>query len=106
MLTLCPGVPLSFTCSHDNVDGGATRWRIAETTCNKLVGHTPPIPEGDLCGPFTITMISNDTGFTVTSTLQLVAVIVGLDGASVECFSGSGSSAESVGVINIRVVCE
>ncbi len=109
VLTQCPGVPLSFTCSHENVGSGATRWRITGTTsqdCNELVNHVPPVIEGDACGPFTIAMISNDTGSNVTSTLQLAAVIMGLDGASVECLDGASSSAESVGVINIQVVGE
>ena len=107
VLTVCLDVPLSITCSHRNTASGVTRWRIIGTTtnnCDELVGHGNP--QDDTCGPFTINMVSDDTGFQLNSTAQLAAVSETLDGAMVECWDSASSHAESVGNIIIQVVGE
>ncbi len=58
------------------------------------------------CGPFTFTMISNDTGSELSSTAQLAAVPEALDGAVVECLNSAGSNPDLVGTITIQVVGE
>ncbi|XP_064397675.1 uncharacterized protein LOC135344395 isoform X2 [Halichondria panicea] len=104
VLTLCPDVPLSITCSHNNTASGSTRWRITGTTtqnCNALLSHDPP--DNEACGPFIITSTSNMDSV-LSSTAELVAVPETLDGAMVECLDGAGSVAESLGIITIQVV--
>ena len=63
-------------------------------------------PRNENCGPFTITTVSDDTGFQLNSTAQLAAVSDTLDGAMVECWDSASSDAESVGNIIIQVVGE
>ncbi len=106
VLTLCPDVPLSITCSHNNTASGSTHWRITGTTtqnCNALLSHDPP--DNEACGPFIITSTSNMDSV-LSSTAELVAVPETLDGAMVECLDGAGSVAESLGIITIQVVGE
>ncbi len=105
VVTLCPGVSLSLTCSHSNVGDAVTRWRITGTTsrnCDRLVSHNPP--EDDTCGSHTINMVSGTTGSELTSSFQLATVTEALDGAIVECLDGASISAMSVGIIAIQVV--
>ncbi len=71
---MCPGVPLSITCSHDNTASGVSRWKVTGTisqNCNRVVGDG--IPQDDTCNAFVITMVNSDTGSELSSTAQLAA---------------------------------
>ena len=103
---MCPGVPISLTCVHDNNASGVTRWRVTGTStanCDENVGHGVLMPPDDMCGLFTITMISGSASSTVfTSTAQTTATEA-LNGAVVECFS-SGLQTSLLGNITINVL--
>ncbi len=104
-IAVCLGVPLSFTCTHDNTATGVTRWRVTGTStanCDENVGHGALMPPDDMCGLFTITMVSGTSSPTLfTSTSQTTAT-EDLNGAVVECFS-SGLPTSLVGNITIDV---
>ncbi len=102
---MCPGVPLSFTCTHDNIVG-VTRWRVTGTStadCTRTLSHGEPMPMDEMCGLFTITMISGTSSSTMfTSTAQTDATEA-LNGAVVECFF-SGLDVTFLGNITINVL--
>ena len=105
-ITVCPGVPISLTCTHDNNNSGVTRWIVTNTStanCEVTVAHGSPMPPDDMCGLFTITMISGSASSTMfTSTAQTTATEA-LNGAVVECFS-SGLDTSLLGNITINVL--
>ncbi|XP_064393493.1 mucin-2-like [Halichondria panicea] len=105
-ITVCPGVPISLTCVHDNNASGVTRWRVTGTStanCEEAVAHASLMPPDDMCGLFTITMISGTSSPTMfTSTAQTTATEA-INGAVVECFS-SGLDTSLVGNITINVL--
>ncbi|XP_064403230.1 uncharacterized protein LOC135348785 isoform X3 [Halichondria panicea] len=103
MLTVCPGELVSLTCSHDNVNGEQSRWEISGAmSCNGLVSHTTGFAEYT-CGQFTITMVSNNTGPTVSSTIQIPVTEV-LNGTLIECFAGGLFSSPLVGNTTLNVI--
>ena len=53
--------------------------------------------------PFTITMISDNSGSTLSSTAQIVAT-ESLNSARVECLAGNLPTSSQVGNITIRVI--
>ncbi len=104
-LTVCPGELVSLTCSHDNIDGELTQWTISGAmSCNGLVSHTTGFT-GYRCGEFIINMVSNNTGPTVSSTIQ-IPVTEALDGILIECFAGGHSSSPQVGNTTLNVIGE
>ncbi len=77
-ITVCPGYPISITCSHDNTGSFTTRWVVTgttdATTCTETIAHGSLTPPDDTCGVFTITMISGSASITMfTSTAQAIA---------------------------------
>ncbi len=46
-ITVCPGVPISLTCTHDNDNSGVTRWTVTNTStanCEEAVAHVSLMP--------------------------------------------------------------
>ena len=88
-LTVCPKDCISITCSHTNNNIKVTRWDfvVNDSTCLTFISH------GDspdtTCGVFNITMISDNSGPTFSSTVQTTATEA-LDGALVKCKENSG----------------
>ncbi len=103
---MCPGVPISLTCTHDNDNSGVTRWIVTNTAtanCEESVAHGSLMPPDDMCGLFTITMISGTFSPTMfTSTAQTTATEA-INGAVVECFS-SGLDTSLIGNITINIL--
>ena len=106
-LTVCPGDLVSLICTHSNTGGEPTRWMIRYSggyTCTRLVSHVLIMDE-DQCGPLTFTMISDNTGPTVTST-ALMTVTEEMDGALVSCKAGALLMSPQVGNTTIHVIGE
>ena len=101
ILTVCPGNSISITCTHDNVAGQLTRWILpgVNSTCPVVHDGSPP-PN---CNPFNITMISDSSGSTLSSTAQTVAT-ESLNSARVECVAGGLLTSPQVGNITIRLI--
>ena len=107
MLTVCPGELVSLTCSHDNTAGEQTRWKTISNgseSCHRVVSHTTSLTK-DICGPFEITMISDSSGSTVSSTIQIL-VTEAVNGTLIECFAGGLSSSPQVGNTTLNVMGE
>ncbi len=105
MLTVCPKELVSLTCSHDNTAGEQTRWTASSNGseyCDCVVRHTST---KDNCGCFDITMISDNTGPTVSSTIQITATEA-LNDTLIECFAGGISSSPQVGNTTLNVMGE
>ena len=88
-VTVCPGDSISITCTHDNVAGQHTRWILPGLTTTCIVVHDGSLPPN--CSPFTITMISDSSGPTLSSTAQINAQInafESLNSARVVCLAG------------------
>ena len=105
VLMACPRDVVSFTCIHGNTAGILTRWTIQHNDykCTRLVDHV--YMTGDQCGPLTFTMISDNTGSTVTSTALMTATEE-LDGALVSCKAGSLLMSPQVGNATIHIIGE
>ena len=99
MLTVCPGDSISITCTHDNVAGQLTRWILNGVSCTVVHDGSPP-PN---CSPFNITMISDSSGSTLSSTVQIAAT-ESLNSGRVECLAGGLLTSPQVGNITIRVI--
>ena len=100
VLTVCPGNSISITCTHDNVAGQHTRWILPGLTTACTVVH-----EGSShpnCSPFNITMISDSSGSTLSSTAQINAS-ESLNSARLECLAGGLLTSPQVGNITVRV---
>ena len=107
-LTVCPGELVSLTCTHDIIAGEVTQWKTSGTvSCSVLVSHVVNSGSEQPCGqtPFTITMISDDTGPVVSSTIRTTATEA-LDGTVIECFAGSLSSSPRIGNTTVNVIGE
>ena len=101
VLTVCPGDSISITCTHSNATGQLTRWILPGVPSTCTVVHDGSLPPN--CSPFTITMISNSSGSTLSSTAQIVAT-ESLNSARVECLAGGLLTSPQVGNITIRVI--
>ena len=103
VLTVCPGDSISIICTHGNVAGWLTRWILpgGNSSCTVVHDGSPPLN----CDPFNITMISDNSGPTLSSTAQTVAT-ESLNSARVECLAGGLSTSPQVGNITIRVIGE
>ncbi len=87
VLTVCLGEIVSLTCTHDDIAGEVTRWTTRGTvSCSVIVSHVGNSGSKQPCGqtPFTIIMISDDTGPVVSSTIRTTATKA-LDGTVIEC---------------------
>ena len=103
LLTVCPGELVSLTCTLDNVAGGLTRWQVSgPMSCVALVPHDAGWQE-DVCGPFTITMISDDSGSVLSSTIQIPATET-LNSTVVTCLAGGSGSSPQVGNTTLNVL--
>ncbi len=102
---MCPGDSISITCTHDNTAGEQTRWVVTNNTgaveCEAIVRHIARIQL--TCGPFAITMISDNSGPTVTST-AVTSDTSSVNGNTVQCFAGGLSSSPEVGSLNVSVL--
>ena len=107
VLTSCGDARL--TCSHDNVDGENTRWRITATDsslmCQEIINHNfPTIPYG--CSEFRFEDITALSG--AISALNSTAVVnplpLDLNGSQMECIAGSLSTSPLVGSVTLCVI--
>ncbi len=98
---MCPGDSVSITCTHDNSAGEQTQWVITGTVeCEVIVSH---VTRADaVCGPFTISMISNNNGPTVNST-AVSSDTSAINGITVQCRDSGLSSSAEVGSLNVSV---
>ena len=102
VLTACPGDRISITCTH-NITAGVslTRWELPGVSLC-LVVHGYDLPN---CPPFTITIVSDNSGTTVSSTVEMTVTDRALDGEMVECRAGSSATnSPLVGSVNISVL--
>ena len=103
VLTACPGDRISITCIHNITAGiGLTRWELPSVPLCLVVHDGSPLPN---CAPFTITMVSDNLGTTVSSTVEITVTDRALDGEMVECRAGlSATDSPLVGSVNISVL--
>ena len=104
-VTVCPGDLISITCTHNNTFG-ATRWNVIEnnvTSCTTVVFPLPNHSDTS-CGVFSITMISDSSGPTFSSTAQTTAT-ESVSGTRVECVDStdSGTSTLTISVLGMQV---
>ncbi len=103
LLTVCLGELVSLTCTHDDVTGGLTRWQVsAPMFCVALIPHDAGLQE-DNCGIFTITMISDNSGSTLSSTIQIPATET-LSNTVVTCLAGGSASSPQAGNTTLNVI--
>ena len=101
---MCPGELVSLTCTHDDVTGGLTRWQVsAPMFCVALIPHDAGLQE-DNCGIFTITMISDNSGSTLSSTIQIPATEELNSTTVVTCLAGGSASSPQVGNTTLNVL--
>ena len=100
MLAVCPGESISITCTHEVTAGQLSFWTLPGVAACTVAhdGITPP-PN---CSPFTITMISDSSGPTLSST-AVATVTESMDGATVVCRAGGLASSPLVRNITIRI---
>ena len=98
---MCIGESLTFTCRHNNTAGQQSRWILPGVSTLCTVAHDgSPAPN---CSPFTITMISDSSGSTLTSTVQITAT-ESLDNTTIECLAGGLLSSPQVGNVTLHVI--
>ena len=99
MLAVCPGDSISITCIHEVTDGQLSFWALPGVAVCTVTHDESPPPN---CSPFTITMISDSSGPTLSST-AVATVTESMDGATVVCRAGGLASSPLVGNITIRI---
>ena len=111
ILTSCGETRL--TCSHDNVAGEQTRWRItagdSSVVCQSTIPHTIPTPATPYsCNEFILEDVTALPGpvDALNSTAVADPLPLGLSGSQVECFAGGLSTSPSVGNVTLCVVGE
>ena len=103
VLTVCPRDFISITCTHGNIAGQLTRWILPGVNSSCTVVHDGSPPPN--CSPFTITIISDNSGPTLFSTAQIAATeSLNIARARVECLAGGLLTSPLVGNITIRVI--
>ena len=103
LLTVCPGELVSLTCTHD-ISDRLTRWQVnGPISCDRLLLHGASEIQEDNCGPFTITMISNTSGSTLSSTIHIIATEA-LDSSVVTCLAGIDDLSPQVGNTTLNVI--
>ena len=101
VVTVCSGDLISLTCTHNNTDDAVsvTDWAVSGVVqCAVIHRENPPL---SLCSQLTVTMVSDNSGPTVSTTAQITATD-SLDGMVVECLGGSLSI--PIGSVNISVL--
>ena len=97
---MCPGELVSLTCTHNDVAGGLTRWQVSgPMSCIRVVVHGAGLQE-DVCGPFTITMISDTGSTTLSSTFHIPAT----KSTVVTCSAGASESSPQVSNTTLNVL--
>jgi hypothetical protein len=111
ILTSCGETQL--TCSHDNVAGENTRWRITRTDssplCEETINHLIPTPETPYsCNEFSFENITALPGAVsdLNSTAVVNPLVLDLSGSQMECVAGSLSTSPSVGNVTLCVIGE
>ena len=103
VLTSCGETRL--TCSHDNVEGGTTRWSIsAMDPCAIIIGHDTDISYR--CNEFSfedITALSTANG-SLNSTATVNPLPLDVSGSQMECRAGPLATSPSVGSVILCVV--
>ena len=103
-MTVCPGELVSLTCIHDNVADGLSRWQVSgPISCVAAIIHDAQLQEDVDCGPFTVTMISDNSGSTLSSTIQIPATET-LNSTLVTCLAGGNASSPQVGNTTLNVI--
>lgn len=114
VLTSCGETRL--TCSHDNVPGENTRWRITRMdlsrVCQVTIDHTTPTPETPYsCNEFRfeditalMTGANNNNISDLNSTAMVNPLPLDLSGSRMECTAGSLSTSSSVGSVTLCVI--
>ena len=111
VLTSCGETRL--TCSHDNVAGENTRWRItamdSSVVCEVIINHFNPFPHH--CDEFSFEDITALPWPAINvSYLNSTAVVnplpLSLSGYQMECFAGGLSTSPSVGNVTLCVIGE
>ena len=111
VLTSCGETRL--TCSHDNVPGENTRWRITRMdlslVCQETIDHTMPTPETPYsCDEFRfedITALMMGASISdLNSTAMVNSLPLALSGSQMECIAGSLSTSPSVGSVTLCVI--
>ncbi len=99
---MCPGELVSLTCTHANVAGALSRWQVSgPMSCVAVVSHDAELQvQEDVCGRFTVTMISDNL---VSSTFQILATEA-LNSTVVTCLAGGSASFPQVGNTTLNVI--
>ncbi len=101
-MTACPGDLIFITCTHNITAGaGFTRWELPDVPLCLVLHDGSAAPN---CAPFTITMISDNSGTTVSSTVEMTVTDRALDGEMIECRAGASLTDLLVGSVNISVL--
>ena len=109
VLTSCGETRL--TCSHDNVYGENTRWRItvmdSSLVCQETIDHTIPIPyyRCDELSFEDITALPGNVS-ALNSTAVVNPLPLSLSGSRMECIAGGLSSSPLVGSVALCVIGE
>ena len=100
MFAVCLGDSISITCTHEVTAGQQSYWALpGAAACPVPHDGITPLPN---CSPFTITMISDSSGPTLSST-AMATVTESMDGTTVVCRAGGLASSPLVGNITIRI---
>ena len=106
VLTSCGEARL--TCSHDNVAGENTRWRItrmdSSIVCEVTINHLWPTPETPYsCDEFRFEDIINNI-IILNSTAMVNPLPLDLSGSWMECIEGARSTSPAVGNVTLCVI--
>ena len=87
--------------SYNFTAGRVTRWELPGVS-QCLIVHDGSA--GPNCAPFTLAMISDDSGTTVSSTVEITVTDRALDGEIIECRAGVSATDLLVRSVNISVL--
>ncbi len=103
LLTVCPGELVSLTCTH-NISDRLTHWQVrGPMSCDRILLHDASEIQKDNCGLFTITMISNTSGSTLSSTIHIISTEA-LDSSVVTCLADIDNLSPQVGNTTLSVI--
>ena len=105
-LVACVGDHISISCSHNNLNTGATRWTFTSplmiNDCGETIDHNPPI-SSESCGSFMFTDVSALPLLPLNSTTRATASVA-INGTTVECRDGGGILYEVIGNITLCII--